>query len=248
MPGTEFDRLVEIMTRLRQKCPWDREQTHATLRAYLLEETYETLEAIDEGDATKLREELGDLLLQIVFHCEVARGNGGFDVGDVIRGICEKLVRRHPHVFGEAEADTPEDVIRSWVRIKQGQEGQDSHLEGLPKSLPALLRAQRAQSKAHRAGLPIEERDAMLQRVTENIERLRGVAGEGEAARLLGDIVFDLVGVSRGMRVVAEDVLRERTEEFIRRFQQFEQDLRAEGTNVTEATPDQMRAAWDQSG
>ena len=247
MSVTEFDRLVEIMKRLREGCPWDREQTHRSLRPYLLEETYEALEALDEGCPEKLREELGDLLLQIVFHCEVARQAGEFDVRDVIAGICEKLIRRHPHVFGDAQAETPEDVTRNWARIKRKDEGIHSHLDGLPKTLSALLRAQRAQSKAHRSGLPTESREALFQRVFEYLERLEDLDGGEDAEHLMGHILLDLVEIGRGTRIVAEDALREATEQFVHRFRRMENLLRREGTDVTEATPEAIRSAWEQA-
>ncbi len=226
-----FDRLVEIMARLRAPggCPWDRAQTHETLREYLLEETCEVLEAIDAGDGEQLAGELGDLLLQIVFHADIAAGEGRFDLDDVCRRISDKLIRRHPHVFGEvapvAEAD---EVLPLWEQLKQAEAGhQDrcSAVDGIPKVLPTLARSYKLQRRAARVGFDWPDQSSRLAKIAEELAELseaceRGDVGQAEDE--FGDLLFMVVNVGRGLELSAEDALRRANRKFERRFREME--------------------------
>lgn len=208
----EFARLVQIMRDLRAKCPWDRSQTHDTLRPYLVEEAYEVLEALDEGRYGDLREELGDLMLQVVFHAELAEEDGRFDVEDVLKTINEKLVRRHPHVYGDAEAETPGDVYRRWESIKVNEERKGSSLSGVPAALPALARASRVLAKVRQTGVdPFGGRDPMaeMKRWLAELESGSSSASRDDCARAAGMLALALAEVTRRVRVDAEDSLRE---------------------------------------
>jgi len=238
--GREFEELVEVMAALRKGCPWDREQTHASLRPYLLEESYEAVDAIDGGDMERLREELGDGLLQIVFHAELASEEGRFDAADVVRGITEKLRQRHPHVFGEAEFETPGEVVVNWEAQKRLEgKGQTSILEGIPRAMPALLRAQRLQERARRAGFRWESRRELTERLSGVFSAPEGTeAGEGEAQgrEMIGDLLFALVTLSRHMGINPEDALREKIRDVTARFQALEDRCRRSGQSLENRT------------
>ena len=251
-----FGELVDIMARLRGVggCPWDREQTHESIKPYLLEETYEVLEAIDERDPGKLREELGDLLLQVVFHAQMADEAGTFDIAEVIGSINEKLRRRHPHVFGEVKADTAQEVLFNWEQIKQRERRQAkqsaSALDGVPKELPALLRAHRLQEKASRVGFDWKEADEVLRKVEEEMRELRQAMGGQASAQVeaeLGDLLFALVNLSRFIAVNPEDALRKTIARFISRFRYIEEALAQKGASLKDTTLEQMDALWDEA-
>ncbi len=223
MHGSEkFTELVEIMAQLRgpQGCPWDREQTHASLRPYLLEETYEVLHALDAGDEEELCHELGDLLLQVIYHAQIAAEAGRFDIGAVIAAISAKMIRRHPHVFGDAKVNSAAELTHLWEQIKQ-QEGKKSALDGVPHALPALQRAARLQQKARAATASAAEVEA-------NWQAFRAAAA-GEQAEpqrdlrplpaLYGDLLFSLVALGRGLGLNAEDSLREACHRFEQEFE-----------------------------
>jgi len=237
----EFTRLLDTMRRLRAECPWDRAQTHASLRPYLLEEAYEVLDALDRGAVEDLREELGDLVLQVVFHAVIAEQAGEFTMADVLRGINEKLVRRHPHVFGSARASTPGEVARSWGRIKTLDENKSSYLGELPPTLPALLKAARALSKARQSGVdPLAGRDAVAEarRWLDVLER----ADEAPVrARAVGMACLALVEAARRAGTNAEDALRERLARFAAAFQALEASVRAEGRTPSELTDGELK-------
>ena len=248
-----FVELVEIMARLRgaNGCPWDREQTHESIKPYLIEETYEVLEAIDEQDPGKLREELGDLLLQIVFHARMAEEAGAFDIGDVLAAINEKLIRRHPHVFGSVQADTAQEVLFNWEQIKQAERraanGQASVLDGVPRELPALLRAHRLQEKASLVGFDWKEAAEVLQKVEEELQELRGAMEEQSVERMeaeLGDLLFSLVNLSRFIAVNPEEALRKTIARFIARFRFIEEELTRRGRSLKDSTLPEMDALW----
>ncbi len=224
MHGSEkLTGLVEIMAQLRgpQGCPWDREQTHASLRPYLLEETYEVLHALDTGDEEELRHELGDLLLQVIYHAQIAAEAGRFDIGAVIEAISAKMIRRHPHVFGDAKANSAAELTHLWEKIKQ-QEGKKSALDGVPHALPALQRAARLQQKARAAAASVAE-------VETNWQAFRAAAAAGEKEgpqrdhrplpELYGDLLFRLVALGRGLGLNAEDCLREACHRFEKEFE-----------------------------
>jgi tetrapyrrole methylase family protein/MazG family protein len=251
--GELFVALVEIMARLRGEngCPWDREQTSESIKPYLVEETYEVLEAIDEQDPVKLREELGDLTLQIVFHAQMAEEAGLFTIADVLTGINDKLVRRHPHVFGDVKAETAQEVLFNWEQIKKAErqqaKGQASLLDGVPRELPALLRAHRLQDKASRVGFDWKEAREVLQKVEEEFGELRS-AMEGQAPEQveaeLGDLLFSLVNLSRFLAVNPEEALRKTIARFIARFRYIEEKLSRRGRSMRQASLQEMDALW----
>ncbi len=252
-----FVELVDIMARLRAPggCPWDREQDHATLKPYLLEEAYEVLDAIDAGDDGELCAELGDVLLQVVFHAQVASEADRFTVDDVCQAIVDKLIRRHPHVFGDTAVDGAGDVLRNWEQIKLEERGgapesPPSALDGVPRPMPALLRAQRVQEKASRVGFDWESVDGALDKVSEEIEELRRECADGgppeRVTEEFGDLLFALVNVARFMKVVPEDALRGAVDKFDRRFRRVEEVFAQRGTNLRQATLEEMDTVWDE--
>ena len=251
--GEKFLELIEIMARLRGEngCPWDREQTSESIKPYLVEETYEVLEAIDEQDPAKLKDELGDLMLQIVFHAQLAREAGAFSIGDVLTAINEKLIRRHPHVFGDVKAETAQEVLFNWEQIKQTERlqatGQASVLDGVPRELPALLRAHRLQEKASRIGFDWKEAQQVFRKVEEELGELRA-AMQGEAAERveaeLGDLLFALVNLSRFLAVNPEEALRKTIARFIARFCYIEEELARRGRSLRQASLEDMDALW----
>lgn len=253
MPGPLFAELVEIMARLRGEngCPWDREQTAESIKPYLIEETYEVLEAIDEQDPAKLKEELGDLLLQVVFHAQMAEEVGAFGITEVLASINEKLRRRHPHVFGDVTAETAQEVLFNWEQIKHGErekaQGQASVLDGVPRELPALLRAHRLQEKAARVGFDWKEATEVLRKVEEELDEFRA-ALEGQASdRMeaeLGDLLFALVNLSRFLAVNPEEALHKTIARFIGRFRYIEEELARRGRSLRQASLEEMDALW----
>lgn len=256
--GQQFERLCRIMHRLRRDCPWDREQTHESLRQYLLEETYEVLHALDERRYHELCEELGDLMLQVVFHAEVAEEADRFDIGAVLREINEKLIRRHPHVFEDVEAETPEDVLQRWEEIKGREKapeegtpegsGRRSALAGVPTRLPALLQAVRVLSKMRRAGVeppalrdPADEAEKWL-------ERLRRASRRAEpqgAERAVGMLGLCLVEMTRPVHVNPEDALRRTLGKLSRAFREEESRLHAVGRKFADLDPEELDRVAD---
>ncbi len=252
-----FGRLVDVMARLRGEggCPWDREQTRESLKPYVVEEAYEVLEAIDEGDVAKLREELGDLLLQVVFQAQVAREAGEFTIAEVIQAVVEKLVRRHPHVFGDATASSAQEVLRRWEAIKRAERqdagGRPSALDGVPRDLPALLRAHRLQEKASRVGFDWEDAAGLLRKLEEELAEFRAACRNGggpQAAAELGDLLFTLVNLSRFLHVNPEEALRETIARFIRRFRYMEERMRQATRPMARETRPEMDRLWEQAG
>ena len=248
-----FGELVQIMARLRGEngCPWDREQTHASIKPYLLEETYEVLESIDENDPAKLEEELGDLALQVVFHAQMADEAGLFTIADVLRGINEKLRRRHPHIFGDVKADTAQEVLFNWEQIKKLErekaQGRASLLDGVPRELPALLRAHRLQEKASRVGFDWNEARQVFQKVEEELAELQAAIESEQPDRMeaeLGDLLFSLVNLGRFIAVNPEDALRKTIARFIARFQYIEEELARRGKAPGQVTLEEMDALW----
>ncbi len=230
--------LVEVMKRLRGQngCPWDREQSHDSLKPYLIEETYEVLESIDARDDAQLKEELGDLLLQIVFHAQIAAEDRRFTIDDVARSIVTKLKRRHPHVFGEVQVSNSDEVLENWEKIKKG-EGKKSVLEGVPKGLPALLKARRVQEKVKRVGFDWEGVDGPLDKVIEEIQELKNAVLKEEKQQVedeFGDILFSLVNVSRFLGIDAEEALRKSIGKFTHRFKSIEDKIAQRGEKPME--------------
>ncbi len=252
--GPLFERLVQIMATLRgpQGCPWDREQTRESLKAFLIEEAYEVLEALDQGGREKLKEELGDLLLQVVFHAQVAAELGEFTMEEVLADITDKLVRRHPHVFGETCAETAAEVLSNWERLKQEERGgvtEASALAGVPKTLPALLRALRLQDKAARVGFDWGETPQVLQKVEEELSELKGTMGKGPEAieGELGDLLFSLVNLARFLELNPEEALRKCIDKFARRFRHIETVIAERGKTLTESSLEEMDALWHEA-
>jgi tetrapyrrole methylase family protein/MazG family protein len=253
-----FAELLTIMERLRAPggCPWDREQTFASLRPYILEETYEILESIDEERFADLKEELGDSLLHIVFLSQIAQEQGLFDAADVIEAINTKLVRRHPHVFGDVKVESVGQVLKNWESIKLG-EGDHSAagfpktvLGGVPKSVPALLRAYRVQEKAAGVGFDWEKVEQVLDKVREEIEELKTARAEGQQAQVedeLGDLLFSIVNLARFWKISPEEALRGTTEKFIRRFNYIEEQLKVQGKDIHKSTLEEMDRLWDEA-
>ncbi|RMD94310.1 MAG: nucleoside triphosphate pyrophosphohydrolase, partial [Calditrichaeota bacterium] len=242
--GEKFNQLVKIMAQLRGEngCPWDREQTHKSLRQYLLEETFEVLESIDQETWQELKEELGDLLLQIVFHAQIARENKEFTIEEVIDAIIDKLIRRHPHVFGNVEIKTAQEQSIHWEKLKMN-EGKSSVLDGVPKALSALLRAERIQQKAASVGFDWPKIEPVWDKIQEEIEELKQASRENNETKIeeeFGDLLFSLVNVSRFLGVNAEDALRLTTEKFIKRFNKLEDILKANNKDIHEVSLDEM--------
>lgn len=231
--GATLVRLVGVMRRLLAPdgCPWDREQSFETLRKYALEEACEVIDAIDSGDRAALREELGDLLLQVVFQAELARREGSFGIDDVVAGIVDKLVKRHPHVFGQAEARDADEVLRNWEKLKAQEKGERGILAGVPRSMPALTRAQRIGEKVSRVGFDWQDVHGSNEKVAEEMQELREAiarADPGAVEEELGDVLFALVNLARHLRVDAEGALRRASDKFAARFAHVERRVREE--------------------
>ena len=253
-PDVLFDRLLDIMRRLRGAagCPWDREQTRTSLKPYLIEETYEVLEAIESGRAEALREELGDLLFQVVFHAEIAAERGEFTMADLLGHLVDKMVSRHPHVFADASVQTPGQALARWETIKQREAEargrRRSIIEGVPRALPALVRAQRIQSKAARVKFDWPDAGAAWGKVEEELREAGDALAGGDRGRFadeLGDVLFSLVNVARLSSLDAEDVLQGAIEKFRRRFTTMEDELSASGKSVASVSPEELERSWD---
>jgi MazG family protein len=247
------DRLLDLMTRLRAPggCPWDREQTPATLKPQMLEECYEVLEAIDSGSTPHLVEELGDLLLHIVFQAEIAREQGNFTFADVATGIADKLVRRHPHVFGNEKIADTAGIVALWDELKKAEKPERaSVLDGVPRTLPALLRAEALQKKARKVGFDWPDIRGALDKVREEIDEVAaeidaGHAAQEKTAEEIGDLLFSLVNLTRHLGLEAETLLASANDKFARRFRAVEQRLKSEGKEMTDYTLAQLDAAWN---
>lgn len=250
---SDVSRLIGIVERLRAPdgCPWDREQTHESLRAALVEECYEAVEAIVRADDANLREELGDLLLHVVMHAHMAGERHAFTFDEVVEGVCEKLIRRHPHVFGGATAGDSGEVLKQWEQIKRAEKGQDaSVLDGLPASLPALLRAQNAQKKAARVGFDWGEAGEVFSKLDEEIAELREALASGSPKHVedeFGDLLFTAVNLGRHLGVDAETSLAASTSKFIRRFRALEAALASRGLRVEECSAAILEEAWGEA-
>ncbi len=245
-----WEELVEIMTRLRACCPWDREQTHQTLLPYLIEEAHEVVEAVDEADPKKLCEELGDLLLQIVFHAQIAAEKGQFTVADVIDALSNKMVRRHPHVFGDASISTSQEQMKSWELIKTQEAAmkhRESLLDGIPKSLPSLLGSQRLQEKAATVGFDWPKTDGVVEKVAEEVRELNVAVRSGERAHIreeLGDVLFTIVNLSRRLGVDAEAALRAANVKFRERFAEMERMAGGGATALAGRSLEDLDVLW----
>ena len=254
-----FDRLLTIMDELREQCPWDRKQTLESLRHLTIEETYELSDAILENDLTEIKKELGDVLLHIVFYAKIASENKPentfqFDIKDVLHGICDKLISRHPHIYGDAVADTEEAVKQNWEKLKL-KEGNKSVLSGVPASLPALVKAMRIQEKARGAGFDWDEKQQVWEKVEEELQEFKDnfnietseVIDQKEAEGEFGDLLFSLVNYSRFVDINPETALERTNKKFIKRFQYLEEASKADGKSLDEMTLNEMDVYWNKA-
>ncbi len=250
--GHNFSDLVGLMQRLLAPggCPWDREQTLESLLPYVVEETYEVVDAVHSGNAHDHAEELGDLLLQVVFQAELRSGEGTFGIDDVIRGIVAKLVRRHPHVFGEVHAETSDEVLVNWAKVKaaeKAKKGKKGALNGIPRSAPALVRAMRAGEKASAVGFDWPDAAGPREKINEELAELDQACASGDQAHMvheLGDLLFAITNYARKLGLDAENALRAATDRFGRRFGHVEQTLEAQGRSVSDASPEEQDRLW----
>ena len=244
---TEFKRLLDIMDELREKCPWDRKQTLETLRHLTLEETYELSDAIMEHDMEGIRNELGDLMLHLVFYSKIGEEKSSFDIGDVLEHINEKLIRRHPHIYGDVKVADAGEVRDNWEKIKMG-EGRTSALEGVPHSLPPLVKAYRIQEKASGVGFDWEKSHQVWDKVKEEIRELQDEVDRDDKEAMeqeFGDLLFALVNYARFIGVNPEDALERTNRKFIRRFQHLENSVRKSGRSLQQMSLDEMDVFWD---
>ena len=245
----KFDTLVNIIARLRgpDGCPWDREQTHASLRANLLSECYEVLEALDSGNADKLCEELGDLLLQIVLHAQIARDEGDFEIGDVVKSISEKLVRRHPHIFGSVKVKDSTEVMHNWEDLKKGEREEGvSMLAGVPKDMPALAYAYEISRRAVRVGFEWRDMEGVIDKLAEEVREINDAESHDQKAREFGDLLFTLVNIARWQDIDAEAALRDANKKFYLRFSRMEELCRQRGLELKELTFEQWDELWEE--
>ena len=252
---SSFEELVEIIKILQAPggCPWDREQTHESLKPYFIEEVYEALEAIDSGSDERLKEELGDVLLQVLFHAEIASRDERFDIEEVIGVIIEKLKRRHPHVFGDTSVKNSEEVLKNWEAIKRkekrGKKKDGSVLDGLPESLPALIKARRIQEKVSRVGFDWERTEEVMLKVEEELRELKEASKKNDSAAIedeLGDLLFAVANLARFVSVCPEDALRKTIDKFRKRFQYIERELPKRGKKLGEASLEEMDELWEE--
>ncbi|NTV90976.1 MAG: nucleoside triphosphate pyrophosphohydrolase [Clostridiales bacterium] len=248
-----FKELLEIMKLLRKECPWDREQTHESLKIYMIEETYEVLETIDRKDMRRFCDELGDLLLQVVFHAEIAEENNAFNMDNVISGICRKLISRHTHIFGDVQADTSGEVLKNWEEIKKkekGIENQTDVLKDIPSNLPALMRSYKVQQKAAQVGFDWEKPEDVFEKIDEEMKELHEAYGSRDMDRItdeLGDVLFSVVNLSRFLKVQPELALTGTTEKFIRRFEYVEAQSARMGLSLKDMTLAEMDVLWNEA-
>jgi MazG family protein len=254
MAKRSFEDLVELMKTLRgpNGCPWDRKQNLPDLKPYVIEEAYEVVDAIDRDDRDALREEIGDFLLQAVFITEITRAEGTFDIYDSITAIHDKLVHRHPHVFGDVEAKDAEQVLVNWEKLKSEERKAEekSVLSGVPQSLPALLKASRLTEKAARVGFDWRRTDEVFDKVHEEIAELREAIDAGNKSHVheeLGDLLFTIANIARKLEVNAEEALQSTNRKFSRRFESMEKKVHGSGRNIDQLTLEEMDALWDEA-
>ena len=250
-----FDKLVQVVATLRSEngCPWDRAQTHETLKSDLIEETYEVIEAIDAKDPKKLQEELGDLLMQVMLHAQIAKDGRDFSINEVIESTTDKLIRRHPHVFGDVDVRDAEEVLRNWEEIKRsevGYEDRKSALDGVPNHLPGLLRAQKIQRKAARVGFDWDSVSDVLPKLEEEIQELKSSIAQANGEEIeieAGDLLFSVVNLCRFLDVEAEEALRKANRKFINRFQQMEAELERRGGTFQDYDLAGLDLIWEEA-
>jgi len=245
--NSAFERLVNIMNDLREQCPWDKKQTIQTLRQLTIEETYELTDAITENDWKGIKEELGDILLHIVFYAKIGTEQNQFTLDEVINGVCEKLIFRHPHIYGDVKVDNEEDVKRNWEKLKL-KEGKSSVLSGVPKTLPATVKAMRLQEKAKQVGFEWENKEQVWEKVEEEKAELFEAIASGNRAHMedeLGDVFFSLINFARFLQLDAENALERTNKKFIHRFTKMEQAATGMGKALQDMTLEEMDAIWN---
>lgn len=243
-----FERLLNIMDELREKCPWDRKQTMETLRHLSIEEMYELSDAIIDGDLEEVKKELGDLMLHVVFYSKIGEEKGAFDVADVLNGVCEKLISRHPHIYGDVEVADEEEVKSNWEKLKL-KEGKKSVLEGVPKSLPSLVKAGRIQDKARGVGFDWERAEQVWDKVQEELAELRDEVDK-DSDRIeaeFGDVLFSMINYARFLGINPDDALERTNRKFIRRFQYLESASAKDGKKLGEMSLEEMDVYWNRS-
>ncbi|MBM3448105.1 MAG: nucleoside triphosphate pyrophosphohydrolase [Bacteroidetes bacterium] len=241
-----FDRLLTVMDELREKCPWDMKQTMNSLRHLTIEEMYELGDAILEGDMEEVKKELGDLFLHLVFYSRIASETDLFDVADVLNAICEKLISRHPHIYGDVVVADEEEVKANWEKLKL-KEGKKSVLEGVPKSLPAMVKAQRIQDKARGVGFDWDNADQVWEKVLEELEEFKSAANQQEQESEFGDLLFSLINYARFKGINPEDALEKTNKKFIFRFQYLEQQSAADGKQMGKMSLEEMDEYWNRA-
>jgi len=250
MTDGKFNEFVEIVKKLRIECPWDREQTNDSIKDATIEEAYEVVQAIDEKNYEELRKELGDLLLHVVFHSLIAETEKKFTLDEVIEGIKEKMIRRHPHVFGNVEVENTKEVLKNWEAIKLEEKGRSSVLDGVPEYLPSLQRAHRLQEKASKVGFDWQNKADVWKKVIEEIEEMHQSEKETSFEHLeeeVGDVFFAMVNYARFLGVHPENALRKTNRKFIDRFNYVEKRVNEEGRKITESNLEEMDKFWEES-
>lgn len=250
-----FDRLLTIMDELRENCPWDKKQTMESLRHLTIEETYELSEAIIEADQDEIKKELGDIMLHMVFYSRIGSEKGDFDVADVLNAVCDKLIRRHPHIYGDVKAEDEEAVKANWEKIKLQEKGNQSVLGGVPKHLPALVKAMRIQEKARGVGFDWEDKSQVWEKVEEEMGEFKAefdVADERDidrekAQNEFGDLLFSLVNYSRFIDINPEEALERTNKKFIKRFTYLESESKKDGKALSDMTLDEMDVYWERA-
>ncbi|NPA52080.1 MAG: nucleoside triphosphate pyrophosphohydrolase [Aquificae bacterium] len=245
--GKNFQRLVDIVEKLRRECPWDREQTNQTIKNNLIEEAYELLEAIEKNDDTAMLEELGDVLLQVVFHAQIKKDEGAFDINDVINHLIEKLIRRHPHVFGDKDVSSTSEVLNQWHKIKQEEEKRESIFDGIPRRMPALIRAVKVQDRMRKVGFDWERIEQVLEKIEEEIQEFKEAKSKEEMKHELGDILIAVTNLGRLTGIDPEEALHEAIDRTIRRFQYIEKKAKEQNKSLEEMSLEEMDRLWEEA-
>lgn len=243
-----FERLLNIMDDLREKCPWDRKQTFESLRKQTIEETFELADAIDEKDLNHIKEEIGDLFLHLVFYSKLGKEAGAFDVADALNAVCEKLIQRHPHIYGDVKVENEEEVKQNWEKIKL-KDGRKSILEGVPKSMPAMSKAQTIQNKVRSVGFDWDEKQQVWEKVKEELAEFKEVeeSDRVEAEKELGDVFFSLINYARFIQIDPEAALEKTNRKFIKRFENLEKAIREDGKDLTQMNLEEMDVYWEKA-
>lgn len=243
-----FERLLTIMDELREQCPWDKKQTLESLRHLTIEETYELSDAILEGNLEEVRGELGDLFLHLVFYSKIGSEKESFDVADVLNGVCDKLVERHPHIYGDVEVSSEEEVKANWEKIKL-KSGRKSVMDGVPKSMPSLVKAVRIQDKARGVGFDWERKEQVWEKVQEEMEefRLEAEQGSDKMEEELGDVLFSLINYARFVKINPEDALEKTNKKFLKRFRYLEAEAQKEGKQLSDMSLEEMDVYWERA-